>query len=106
MVLNEARQDFEHYFELSLDDGLNHEALVMRQEEEAATLTRPFTSLEHLVTIELRQKALLQHAKRHLIGIKQGAELVKFMVGDVGFSRDSCDVVLGVICLLIVAEMR
>lgn len=88
MVLDEAWEDFEHDFELGLVDCFNHESLVVRQKEKASTFARAFASLEHLVAVELRQKTLLDHAKRHLIGLKKLAKLVELVVRDVSFGRN------------------
>ena len=93
-MLDKAGQDAQHNLQLSLVDGLDHKTLIMRQKEEAATLARPFASLEDLVTVQLRQETLLDHAQGHLVTFEELTELIKLVVGDVRLSCYACHFIL------------
>ena len=54
----------------------------MCEEEKAATLARPLTSLEDLFAIELRGEASLEHLQANIIRFEQFSELVQLVVCD------------------------
>lgn len=56
---------------------LYYEVFVVREKEEAATLSLGFTSLEHLISVQLSIQALLDHLEVNLVDLAQETETVR-----------------------------
>ena len=87
------------YIFLGLINRLDHEALIVGQEEEAAALAWPLTCLEHLLAVQLRGETVLKHLQADLISIEKLSKLVQLMISDFSH-RVNQSLIIGYILLI------